>query len=1135
MSSIGSASSVNRPNPSAGASATTAATSVNPAQPNAAPTATQPNAPNVGGSTIVARPVTVGGLAGTTMAATGTVNRFSRDAAFDTYAASGAGQVSRGFIRVDATPIPGGCRIQVDSFHQVANDRVTLYLVAEVLDPQTNQLRAVTLSLLANNDVLNPGGYRGTNYFDVKYDDIDKFLQARNPALKINPGQTTLAVSARFASGHQAGGFGRAGTFRLPVAPGQPQNVVAARIAARNGADEADLPLDMQVAYPQPLMGAVPQLKPGGNILSRLESELKGSSSKEDMTQAIQAMYAMTAKADRGDTSEIERLLGKDWTVTTVNRYWLKDDGSPNLPGKPGTGFFKGFRVDGDGLPIQDPMRDTYMDDGALGMTRHEGAIRLRSNKQATVINVKPGGGRREDKSGIVQRVEVGIELKEGAQIHDATAALRSLASGQWSGTVFNHAQREVSKLDQNLNLQNCLNPWLDVVQNRHKFTVKNVKTGVEIELSLDKVECKTLNAQHANPDGSPRTAEFYVLEAELDHLQLASQNQSSYVAANTTTSGGFTDDAQQDAWLRATSGSVTMDIDPRLHELKDLDNASFRNTSSYKQFRDAIGKLVPALFKKGLGHGRQKAAHAAEVMGLVFFDDQKALAGLRGLVEKGGFAWTPSIEQAFGAALADPARRRTMEQDLVNGTQRNTVSFVQRALGNGVQLDYDVAKVKARVAGRLRSLGLESTPQIDAMLDTITSQKIPPGHLDSYLQRMEQVQDAQVMQQFAQALGVSPAPVPAVDVSHLFGAGHWGATLAANLAAMAIDRSQQAEIEKFFAVAAKNGATALELRGTIQNMRSNPQAYLDQLASNRGLAGHAPRLRADVDALVQRAQPSLQPHYLAVDDALKGFLRQVAQQTTAAEALQFVTNLRSNPQQMLAQQAGRMGIAPPVLAYDMAAVEQLLQPNLANARVVYTPDLKAFAKVCLDAGVPPSRVGQLFAGLANGSDLRSALSANGIYLVGNVTMPKVVFDASATCAWVMQGLGGYGAIIDQGKALTDFVEGMLAQGCTPTQIYNYARYLPSYDRARAAQLANNAPPQTLPRLPIDAGGLAAHLKARMGASWTPALESYFMQVLPQAEQHANFKLNDLYGQNNKQGLINVLASYSGVAAPAGV
>jgi hypothetical protein len=640
--------------------------------------------PAGGGNVVNAKPITAFGLQGNPNVAAGTSNRFARDASFDTYAANDAGgAVSRGFIKVDAQPMANGCRIEVASFHGNHNDKITLTLLAEVLDTQSNQLRTITLSVLAKSEVLNGASYRGKNYFDLNYDDVNKWLQAKNPALKLVPGHTNLAVAAKWDIGHQAGGFGRGGVFRIPPPLGA-QSIAAVRStgASSSSSEQTDLPLDMQVAFPQTLLAQVPQLKPTGSIQSRLESELKGNTGKKEMVAAVHEMYRLAELSHTGNDREIEKLLGKDWTIETVNRSWLKDDGSATQEGKAGAGFFKGFRVDAKGLPIQDPMRDSYMDDGNLMMTRHEGAIRLRTNAQATVVNVKPGGGRRDPQTQITQRIEVGVELNAHANTADAASAMQKLASGAWSGTVFNHAQKEVAKLDAGMNLSTCLVPWLDVVQERHKFTVKNKKTGVEIELSLDFVKAKTLRPGHADAAGAAREVEFCTLEAELDHLQLQSANQSTFVAAGTVTQGTFNTDADQDTWLKASSAAVTMDIDPRLHEIKDLENKSFRNTGSYKSFEGVTAKLVPMLFAGGLGEGRQKAAHAASLLGLVSYDDTALTKNIHDRISSAGFVVTPALAASIDAAIKLPRQRLLLDQGMSSGTAKNVAAWLQQGLG---------------------------------------------------------------------------------------------------------------------------------------------------------------------------------------------------------------------------------------------------------------------------------------------------------------------------------------------------------------------------------------------------------------------------------------------------------------------
>jgi hypothetical protein len=189
------------PNPTTANATGTSATNATTAT-NATGTATNAagaqggTVPAGGGNTVNARKVTIGGLGAVRNEATATTNRFSRDTSFDNYDGTGTGPVSRGFIKSDATAIPGGCRLHVESFHGSHNDQVTLYLLAEVLDQKTQQLRTVTLSVLANNENLNGTTYRGNTYFDISYDEVNKFLQQRNPNLKIAPGATNLAVAA---------------------------------------------------------------------------------------------------------------------------------------------------------------------------------------------------------------------------------------------------------------------------------------------------------------------------------------------------------------------------------------------------------------------------------------------------------------------------------------------------------------------------------------------------------------------------------------------------------------------------------------------------------------------------------------------------------------------------------------------------------------------------------------------------------------------------------------------------------------------------------------------------------------------------------------------------------------------------
>ena len=61
-------------------------------------------------------------------------SRFGATSAFLQYNADGEDSVSRGYLRCEATPIPGGARLHVESFHHDKNDKVVFHLLAEVLE-----------------------------------------------------------------------------------------------------------------------------------------------------------------------------------------------------------------------------------------------------------------------------------------------------------------------------------------------------------------------------------------------------------------------------------------------------------------------------------------------------------------------------------------------------------------------------------------------------------------------------------------------------------------------------------------------------------------------------------------------------------------------------------------------------------------------------------------------------------------------------------------------------------------------------------------------------------------------------------------------------------------------------------------
>ncbi|MCP4500673.1 MAG: hypothetical protein GY822_12000 [Deltaproteobacteria bacterium] len=288
--------------------------------------------------------------------------------------------------------------------------------------------------------------------------------------------------------------------------------------------------------------------------------------------------------------------------------------------------------VDEGGNPVPEPMVDTYMADRAMNALKNQVVVRLRANKQGVQLNIKPGGGLSDpDLPQLKSRVEFFMDLAGTATPADAKKLLEGInGTANSHGNTphksgpFNHGQSLVEQLGvDGLELKDCLNEVLELTQTRHKFTVKNDK-GLEVELSIDEVTAKTKLPEHNGPDGKPQTVKFYQVEGEMDHVQLkTSSNAAEFDLPSDVSS--FTTDDSQTKWLENTSkdaGNVTMDIEPRLHDLKDLENPAERNNESYKQFKDMLSPLMDHLFPSGTTDAIQKGAEAADQMGLLPKDD---------------------------------------------------------------------------------------------------------------------------------------------------------------------------------------------------------------------------------------------------------------------------------------------------------------------------------------------------------------------------------------------------------------------------------------------------------------------------------------------------------------------------------
>jgi hypothetical protein len=185
------------------------------------------------------------------------------------------------------------------------------------------------------------------------------------------------------------------------------------------------------------------------------------------------------------------------------------------------------------------------------------------------------------------------------------------------------HVVRDAVKAGVDKALTEDRSPWADVTQIRHKFELKNTKSGTSGELSLDQVNARTLRPEH-EVNGGPQTREYFVIETELDHLQINSANVTEMKTATSKAAliskdaqDKFLDQAKQDL----AAGTVEFEVmnEPQLHSVEHVKEGSFRQTASYKEFEGMNDALLAALCGNKLpGPARQKSAHFAELLGLI-------------------------------------------------------------------------------------------------------------------------------------------------------------------------------------------------------------------------------------------------------------------------------------------------------------------------------------------------------------------------------------------------------------------------------------------------------------------------------------------------------------------------------------
>lgn len=551
-----------------------------------------------------------------------------------------------------------GFQVGVALFAMEASEQTVLVLQLPLRNKRTGELVYLNLDNLTVNaqgtgyaevitqragkdPVTGSPCFLGERTYGFSLSQINQYLANTGLGVQLKPGDQLCISGITEGSGHRIMNAASC-SFSIPTPisanacsphAARVKNHVTPTLLAQ------DLPLDISVKLPPDALDETvwvnnARMRVGdimeGEITTRLESEYKGAVTEERLHSMVDHAYQLTGlsrKALEGDAdarAQLDKELGKDLVLTPVTRHWLDADGITLGAG----GDALRVQRDENGWPRVDPMRDQYSDDDAMTFTRRSGALRVRSNAQKQGhAEFKLDGGQVDPTTSIRQRVELGISLKPGITEQHLTEMLARLNANRslrifW--TPLGHLVREADKLGVTRALTENRTPWAEVNQVRHKFELKNTRTGTAVELSLDRVHAQTLRPQQADDTGQPRQATFCMVETELDHLQINSAH-TTEMQGTTSRAALMTDGMQRtfvdDARASVAAGTAEFEImrEPQLHSLQHITDGTFRHTDSYKQFERMNQAILNALCGEELPEpAHQKSAYFAKRVGLV-------------------------------------------------------------------------------------------------------------------------------------------------------------------------------------------------------------------------------------------------------------------------------------------------------------------------------------------------------------------------------------------------------------------------------------------------------------------------------------------------------------------------------------
>jgi hypothetical protein len=536
----------------------------------------------------------------------------------------------RSYFTLSTNPLASGdgAILTVDLYHGKLDSKVALTLQM-VVDRGDGALFNVNLVSLDPGTADNKDSYHSRRQFTLKYADINERLEKILPTaaknVRVGPGSPLFVYGYFMNYSHSWGSLDRGGVFFLPEDP-------AARGQARESVGVSNRrTAELDLAYPITKIMAArfvdpatqAGLKENGQIRSRLESEGKYQVATEELARIRKEMFELA-----NDPAKAQAVFGSDWTMTAEMRYMRKDS-SGNL------------LLDKEGLPIPDPMVDTYYDNKSYDAAKNDVAIRYRwTEGNATGSwNFKPGIGR-PNSEGIVDRLEYGVDTTD-----DKPGTIKKFADSLDPMNPF-RLLRRISRAEPS----DFFQPSVKITDTRHKFKLQN-KNGLVVEISVDDVLAESLR-------GSEKVR-YGQVEMDIDHLATKSGNVARNAFGGTNFSVTVPSDAQLQATLAGLGDKAFLEGRPTMHTEADLEPDSpvkQKNQADFEMASKAIIALRDRVLGKSWVPGAQKYAFAAAELKLV--RERQASASVKAvrarLEGKDGFDGRENGAPARGGSIAN-------------------------------------------------------------------------------------------------------------------------------------------------------------------------------------------------------------------------------------------------------------------------------------------------------------------------------------------------------------------------------------------------------------------------------------------------------------------------------------------------